>query len=696
MTEQHQERLYELLPAIYRTRDAERGEPLRALLAVIQQEVDRLEADMDGLYDNWFVETAEEWLLPYLADLLGVRMPHTVESAGVFSLRAYVANTLQYRQRKGTAAVLEQLADDITGWEARVVEFYRLLATTQHLNHLRPGNVHTPNLRDTNALELLDTPFDAAAHTGEVRRIVPRQGRYNIPNIGLFLWRLQNYPVVDGVPRRLPGFAEPRYTFSPLGIDSPLFNNPAPEQQVEQIAGEINVPGMLRRRAVADPARQDHYFGAQPVIAVLRTPSGPGAKPARVPADAIEVCDLADWRQPTTPGKDVAVDPERGRLTYRAGLDVRALHVRYSYGFSADIGGGPYDRRNSLADPRELLLIEVAKGTTIATLQAALTAWQAAGTPPAVIRVMDNEVYGGTLDLTLPAQGRLWIEAANRRNPTVRTVGNSSIRISAVAAGAALTLSGLWIEGALEIDSDVTLNLLDCTLVPGRSLQLDGSPRSPDRDSLRVASSAATVLIERSILGPIRMPRTSELTACDAIVLAHPAAGGPRPAISGADVVALDDPATFGPRTRLARATIFGAVVVTEFDVVSDVIFNDPVWSERRQTGCLRFSHVPPGSRTPRRHRCQPDLALSGIEDANTRSAIARRLRPQYASVRYGEPDFAQLNRNCATEIRSGAEDGAEMGAFQQLRQPQREANLHAALEEYLPFGLQAGLFFVT
>ena len=119
MTEQHQERLYELLPAIYRTRDAERGEPLRALLAVIQQEVDRLEADMDGLYDNWFVETAEEWLLPYLADLLGVRMPHTVESAGVFSLRAYVANTLQYRQRKGTAAVLEQLADDITGWEAR-------------------------------------------------------------------------------------------------------------------------------------------------------------------------------------------------------------------------------------------------------------------------------------------------------------------------------------------------------------------------------------------------------------------------------------------------------------------------------------------------------------------------------------------------------------------------------------------------
>jgi hypothetical protein len=36
------------------------------------------------------------------------------------------------------------------------------------------------------------------------------------------------------------------------------------------------------------------------------------------------------------------------------------------------------------------------------------------------------------------------------------------------------------------------------------------------------------------------------------------------------------------------------------------------------------------------------------------------------------------------------------MGVFNHLQQPQREANLRAALEEYLRFGLEAGLFYVT
>jgi hypothetical protein len=36
------------------------------------------------------------------------------------------------------------------------------------------------------------------------------------------------------------------------------------------------------------------------------------------------------------------------------------------------------------------------------------------------------------------------------------------------------------------------------------------------------------------------------------------------------------------------------------------------------------------------------------------------------------------------------------MGAFSSLKQPQREANLRIRLEEYLPFGLEAGLIYVT
>ena len=91
------ERLYKLLPAVYRVRDADQGEPLRALLAVIEGELERVEADTAGLYDNWFIETCDEWVVPYIGDLLGVRPIRPIDSAGV-SARAYVANTIAYRR----------------------------------------------------------------------------------------------------------------------------------------------------------------------------------------------------------------------------------------------------------------------------------------------------------------------------------------------------------------------------------------------------------------------------------------------------------------------------------------------------------------------------------------------------------------------------------------------------------------------
>jgi hypothetical protein len=96
------ERLYQSLPAVYRQRDAAGGEPLRALLAVIEGELGLLERDIAGLYDNWFIETCDEWVVPYIGDLLDVRGLLPLENtAGALSQRAYVANTLAYRRRSG-------------------------------------------------------------------------------------------------------------------------------------------------------------------------------------------------------------------------------------------------------------------------------------------------------------------------------------------------------------------------------------------------------------------------------------------------------------------------------------------------------------------------------------------------------------------------------------------------------------------
>src|SRR5205814_405268 len=106
--------------------------------------------------------------------------------------------------------------------------------------------------RDTARLELLRSPFEGAAYSAEVRRIAPGRGKYNIPNVGLFLWRLESFPVRRSVARPVEALPPGCYTFNPLGYDAPLFNQPQPETTITHLAGEENVPGPLRRRALYD------------------------------------------------------------------------------------------------------------------------------------------------------------------------------------------------------------------------------------------------------------------------------------------------------------------------------------------------------------------------------------------------------------------------------------------------------------
>src|SRR5262245_36286754 len=196
------QKLYELLPAIYRARDAEQGEPLRQLLTVIAGQVAVLEEDIEQLYDNQFIETCADWVVPFIGDLVGYRQLYG-KTPQVRSPRAEVADTIRLRRSKGTAAMLGQLASDVTGWDACAVEMFRNLATTQSMNHLRPGNLATSSVRGTLKLEHANGPFDSMAHTVDVRRIASNRGRYNIGNIAIYLWRLRSYALSNSPAFRL-------------------------------------------------------------------------------------------------------------------------------------------------------------------------------------------------------------------------------------------------------------------------------------------------------------------------------------------------------------------------------------------------------------------------------------------------------------------------------------------------------------
>jgi hypothetical protein len=70
------DRLYDLVPIVYRLRDSAQGYPLRALLRVIAEQVILIEADIAGLYENWFIETCQDWVVPYIGTLVAFRAVH--------------------------------------------------------------------------------------------------------------------------------------------------------------------------------------------------------------------------------------------------------------------------------------------------------------------------------------------------------------------------------------------------------------------------------------------------------------------------------------------------------------------------------------------------------------------------------------------------------------------------------------------
>jgi hypothetical protein len=671
------EAIYKLLPAIYRLRDARAdGEPgpIKSLIEVIAREVAVIEEDLAQLYDDQFIETCAEWVVPYIGDLLGARGVHSVSHA-TFSQRAYVANTIGYRRRKGTAAMLEQLAHDVTGWTANVVEFFQLLATTQHLNHIRRDNLAMTDLGQWEPLERLGTPFDRTAHTVDVRRISSRRGRFNIPNIGIFLWRLGANAETGSSAFKVDGH---RYLFSPLGNNTPLFTRPETEDTITHLAQSINVPAPISRRVLDDYL--DNYYGKGKSLFI--TIDGKEVPDPQV-NETVTVCDLSDvddgggniiWAH--LPSQKIAIDPVLGRLAFPKAMGAKDIRVTYHYGFSAEMGGGEYLRTQTFGTELDTV---TQVNASIADIQTAIDTLVVNGGVNGVVEINSNTRYHGTLNIK-PAAGQIIeLRAANGYRPTFALT--NAIDIIA-ADDAEVTINGLLIAGEVKVSGKLrALRLRHCTLVPGRGLTIDGEPKNPGTSSLRVinAKGASTIIeLDHCITGPLVLPLSvAELIVKDSIIDALDNAAFA--------IAATSDGNQPGPQTIIERATIIGATHVKELALASDTIFTGKVTSDRKQEGCVRFSYVPAGSQTPRRYECQPP------DEANTKG-----ISLIFNSLRYGEPNYCQLSQRGATEIRNGASDGAEMGAFHDLFQPQRESNLRSRLDEYLRFGLEAGIFYAT
>lgn len=715
--------LYEFLPTIYRQLDLRRDMPLQALFAILQEQHDVLESDIAKLYDNWFVETCEPWALPYIAELLGAdRFRHDVDG---IDKRRLTANTLAYSRRKGIVATIEHVAEDATGWSARVVEGIDLVAMTETARRPRRRGRGTISVRDIVALDRLGGAFEQCGRTAQIRA----QELSNLDRAGIFLWRLQSYPM-RLVEAAASGSDYDRFTFHPLGHDMRLFNRRLGRYGISRRNGMRNVAAPLSRRLLVDELARPHAAGPgddcfllaeTPAFAVYLLGPSPTAIPEPVPPSQLVIGDLGHWRH-LAAAKDarVMVDPERGRLMLLCEADRRRgtrILTDHCYGLAGDVGGGPYFHPatpfaaaaaawrarvdgfhiNSAGDAGEVAGSDETGETVDAgyytSLGAALRAWAASG-KDGILEIADSGSYrldGSDADRVFSdivlagGQRSLTIQAAPNQRPCLK----GTLVIDATATDAAVTLDGLMIDGAIHTRGGLNLTLRHCTVI--------SSHGHISVLAARDASAGLHVVLDSCITAALRLPAdASGLKITHSIIngVSLRAVAAPERAAGGDD----GDPAELqlaGPPSIVTRSTLIGSVVVAEIQA-SNSIFTAPLAVTRRHQGFVRYCYIAAGSRTPRRYECRSDAHEAADDGGTDDPAIGPRIRPKFTSLHIGHPGYAQLAAACPREILAGASNGDEIGAFNGIGDIRRQDNLRDMLDEHLPVGYRPVTFYVT
>ncbi len=671
------DKLWGLLPAIYRSLDSEsfdRNGPLREIVNRIAAQAAILRRGIDRLWEDQSIETCDDWVIPYIADTLATNLVASLDARGQ---RLDTAKTIYYRRRKGTVGILEEIASDITGWDAKVVEFFRRMGRTRHgldpeigmpqgrqfpdpLQQAeglvgamtRTGIGGWADLRNAYGASKARSAFDEFFHFADFRRGEGMIGWHNIPRLGVFLWRLESFGVDQTTPVAVKNCPR-HFTFDPTGRQIPLYGAASRTKQASfgdnwVSPQEFQLPAAISR------------FLIDAHIAELYAPS-PG-----VPAS------LGVFRKPgfdyeIVPPAKLKIFPEFGRFKITDGGLAGPFFGTYHYGFSSRIGAGPYDRRvlrqslSPVPDPSTNVVGGGALGVTA---------------PTGTTTIADSLTYTTVGDVA--GIKNVTVRALNKKRPLIRLAGPAPWTLTGTE-GSKLFLEGLFVSGADIVLAGRfdTVTLICCTFDPGDSnssaapplaLAVDGKLLAPSR--LFIDGRILHLNIERSILGPIRTRAggsVAEMVASDSIVQSIPDGGSNDNAIEEHNGI-----------VRLERCSILGKISVHRLHA-SESILNDAATVENTQDGCIRFTAWSTGSVLPRRYE--------SVETAPR--------APLFTNRMFGQPGYAQLLETAdqarisgAPSIAEGAQNGSEMGAFSREKNAIKTRSLLIKYDEFMPLGL--------
>lgn len=525
--EYYADQLWSMVPGYHRdldiSSDGSPG-PLRALIDRLGVQVAVVRRSLDRLWEDQSIESSDDWLIPYIGELVATRLVSGLDSRGQ---RLDVYRTVHYRRRKGTIPVLEEIVSDLTGWNARVVEFFRRLGRTRHgfdpgigVSPASPDPITNPDLRYDEGLvgRITNTgtggfadlrsvygasraggAYDEYAHTFDVRRGRGRTGWYQIPRLGVFLWRLYSFQVLRATP---VSCAAGLFSFDPTGRLTALFSRayrgPASygDEWVSPDAWQL--PGPIDPLLLADQL-------------------------GNLYPSSIDVLQVGAGIDSGLPADQVVIHPTLG--TFRINPAIGGVVASYCYGFPSRIGAGPYDRRvvgpSAPAGSGPSVRV-VGGGVAFSTAVAA--------NPSGTVEIADSLTYDGPG--SVPASGPLRLRAANRQRPLVRAFGSPWV-IS--GAGDTLSLDGLFFSGR-----DLVLRgpfkvvrLTCCTFDPGNSSAVAGTrfDQSVDGHDLSPARiwienrEVEQLEIDRCVLAAVRTRNggtVGRLSITDSIVQAIP------------------------------------------------------------------------------------------------------------------------------------------------------------------------------